>query len=54
MNCRYYYYYFYYYYYCYYYAIIINTTLRKTEVSALQYTLELTCISFFHKTIFYL
>ena len=53
MNYRYYYYY-YYYYYCYYYAIIINTTLRKTEVSALQYTLELTCISLFHKTIFYL
>ena len=33
-----YYYYYYYYYYCYYYTIIINTTLRKTEVSALQYT----------------
>ena len=42
----------YYYYYCYYYTIIINTTLRKTEVSALQYTQELACISFFHKTIF--
>ena len=28
----------YYYYYYYYYTIIINTTLRKTEVSALQYT----------------
>ena len=36
--CYYYYSYSYYYYYYYYSTIIINTTLRKTEVSALQYT----------------
>ena len=29
---------YYYYYYYYYYTIIIKTTLRKTEVSASQYT----------------